>query len=352
MTIKVLVVDDSAVVRQTLQRELSNDNEIEVVGTAADPYIARDKIVSLNPDVITLDIEMPRMDGLTFLRKLMKHHPIPVIIVSSLSQAGSKIALEAIESGATEVMCKPGAAYSVGDMSVQLKEKIKAAAKVNVTLLKPKTTPTENVVKPRALTRTTNRLVILGASTGGTQAIETVLQSYPPNAPGTVIVQHMPAGFTKAFADRLNGICQVEVREAQNGDTVINGRVLIAPGNQHMLVRRSGANYFVEIKDGPLVGHHRPSVDVLFNSAAETVGANAIGVILTGMGADGAKGMIKMKNAGAYNIAQDEATSIVYGMPKAAFEAGGVHLVLPLQKITGEILKLAEKETENLHKSG
>ncbi len=344
MPIKVLIVDDSAVVRKTLEQELARDPNIQVVGTAANPYIARDKIIALAPDVITLDIEMPRMDGLTFLRKLMAHHPLPIIIVSSLSQKGSEVALEAIQCGAVEVMCKPGGAYSVGDMSIELREKIKAAARVNVKTMmavramnaaeKPAT------FSNTSLTKTTNKVVILGASTGGTQAIETVLREFPANSPGTVIVQHMPAGFTKAFAERLNSICKVEVKEAVDGDIVTNGRVLIAPGSKHMLIQRSGAQYFVQVKDGPLVRHHRPSVDVLFHSAAKSVGKNAIGVILTGMGADGSIGMKAMKEAGSVNIAQDEKSCIVFGMPKEAIETGSVDHIVPLQRITAQILSL------------
>lgn len=342
MSIKVLVVDDSAVVRQTFQQELQKDAEIEVIGTAADPYVARDKIVQLKPDVITLDIEMPRMDGLTFLRKLMKHNPMPVIIVSSLSSAGSQIALEAIESGAIEVMCKPGAAYTVGDMAIELRDKVKAAAKANMTVAKNYSAPLQEVRKSSlALTKTTNKVVILGASTGGTQAIERLLKALPQNSPGIAIVQHMPAGFTAAFSNRLNGTNGLEVREAQTGDIITNGRVLIAPGNKHMVVVRSGAQYLVEVKDGPLVNHHRPSVEVLFQSAANLVGANAIGVMLTGMGADGATGMKKMRDAGAINICQDEKSSVVFGMPKAAIEAGAAEHILPLDEIADKILSLS-----------
>lgn len=343
MPIRVLVVDDSAVVRQTLEQELSKDPGISVVGTAADPYIARDKIVQLKPDVVTLDIEMPRMDGLTFLRKLMVHYPIPVVIVSSLTKAGSEIALEAIESGAIEVLCKPGAAYTVGDMSVELREKIRAASKANLGLAarKAQVDPARPV---RALSKTTNKVVVLGASTGGTQAIEHVLRQLPANGPGTVIVQHMPAGFTNAFAARLDAVCAMEVKEAEHGDAVTPGRVLIAPGNRHMLINRSGAKYLVEIKDGPLVGHHRPAVDVLFRSAAIHVGRNAIGVMLTGMGADGTVGMKQMKDAGATNIAQDEASCVVYGMPRSAVEAGAVDRVVPLSEIAREILIYSEAD--------
>ncbi len=339
MAIKVLVVDDSAVVRQTLERELSTDPDIKVVGTAADPYLARDLIIQLKPDVLTLDIEMPRMDGISFLRKLMKYYPLPVIVVSSLAQKGSRVALEAMSAGAIEVMCKPGAAYSIGDMSIELSEKIKAAAHANLQKVISRAALDAAGSSPmKALVQTTNKVVILGASTGGVQAIEYVLRQFPSNAPGTVIVQHMPAGFTKSFSERLTGVCQVEVKEAEDGDSVIPGRALIAPGNHHMLVKRSGARYFVEIKDGPLVTRHRPSVNVLFNSAATYVGPNAIGVMLTGMGDDGAEGMLKMKNAGAFNIAQDERTCVVYGMPRMAVEKGAVHQILPLEKITQAIM--------------
>ncbi len=339
MPIRVLIVDDSAIVRQTLERELALDPEIAVVGTASDPYVARDKIVELKPDVVTLDIEMPRMDGLTFLRKLMTHYPLPVIVVSSLSQEGSAVALEAIKCGAVEVLAKPGAAYSIGDMSTTLRQKIRSAATANMSLLTAKAATAPTALP--ALIQTTDQVVVLGASTGGTRAIEDVLSRLPSNCPGTVIVQHMPAGFTKAFADRLNQICQMEVSEAVDGDTIATGKVLIAPGNFHTLVKRSGARYYVEVKDGPLVGHHRPAVDVLFRSAAQTLGRNAIAVILTGMGADGAQGIVKMREAGAVTIGQDEKSCVVYGMPKAAFEAGGVEHVVPLDKIAARILHFA-----------
>ena len=343
MAIRVLIVDDSAVVRQTFERELGRDPGIEVVGAAPDPYVARDKIVALKPDVVILDIEMPRMDGLTFLRKLMKHHPLPVVIVSSLAKHGSEVALEAIHAGAVEVMCKPGAAYSVGDMSIELVDKIRSASQANLAVARLEPARTE---PPRrtALSKTTNKVILLGASTGGTQAIERFLTAFPGNAPGTVIVQHMPAGFTKAFAVRLNDLCQVEVKEAENGDLVSPGKVLIAPGNQHLLVKRSGAQYYVEIKDGPLVGHHRPSVDVMFQSGAVNVGKNAIGVMLTGMGADGAAGMLKLREAGAVNIAQDEASCVVFGMPRAAIENGAAQHVLPLSEIADAVLRLAASD--------
>jgi len=342
MSIRVLVVDDSAVVRGIFVRELSRDPEIEVVGTAPDPFVARDKIVALQPDVITLDVEMPRMDGITFLRKLMEHHPLPVIIVSSLTPEGGELALEALDAGAVEVMCKPGAAYTVGDMSVELIDKIKAAARVKVQARTSRPGAKAQPIRHRALSRTTNKVVAIGASTGGTQALQDVLVAMPANAPGIVIVQHMPEHFTRSFADRLNELCAIEVKEAEDGDTVTPGKALIAPGNYHMVLRRSGARYFVSVKTGPLVSRHRPSVDVLFKSVARYAGKNAIGVIMTGMGNDGAEGMKEMKDAGAENIAQDEASCVVFGMPKEAIMLGAVDHVVPLSRIPQMILKLAE----------
>jgi two-component system chemotaxis response regulator CheB len=341
MAIRVLVVDDSAVVRQTLERELTRDASIEVIGTASDPYVARDKIVQLKPDVITLDIEMPRMDGITFLKKLMSHYPLPVIIVSSLSQQGSRVALQAIQAGAVDVMAKPGAAYSVGDMATELIEKIKSAKHANLAIAAAAAKEALKQAPPVGVSalKTTDKIFVIGASTGGTHALECLITRMPPNSPGTVIVQHMPPGFTAAFAERLAAHSKVEVKEAASGDTVVPGRVLIAPGGLHMLLKRSGAKYYVEVKEGPLVNRHRPSVDVLFQSAAQSAGENAIGVILTGMGDDGAKGMVNLKEAGAYNVAQDEASCIVFGMPKVAIEKGGVHTVLPLDKILGHIIE-------------
>ncbi|MCP3875783.1 MAG: chemotaxis response regulator protein-glutamate methylesterase, partial [Desulfobacteraceae bacterium] len=318
--IKVLVVDDSAVVRKVFTEQLSKQKGIVVVGTAPDPYVARDKILKLKPDVLTLDIEMPRMDGITFLKKLMKHFPLPVIIVSSLSTKGSKIALEAISLGALEVISKPSAAYSVGDMSVQLAEKIRAVygAKLKpVSSQKTKNEPMSSIGS-KALAATTNKIIAIGASTGGTEALKKVLTRMPQNSPGIVVVQHMPAQFTASFAERLNEQCQMRVKEAENGDTVVNGQVLIAPGNYHMLFKRSGARYYVEVKTGPLVHYQRPAVDILFKSVAKYAGANALGIILTGMGKDGAKGMLEMKKAGSINISQDEKSCVVYGMPKEA----------------------------------
>jgi two-component system chemotaxis response regulator CheB len=338
--IKVLIVDDSAIVRKIFSEELTGEPDIEVVGTAPDPYVARDKIVQLKPDVITLDIEMPRMDGLTFLRKLMKHYPLPVIIVSSLTAQGSKMALEAVEWGAVEVLAKPGGAYSVGDMGIQLKEKIRAASRVNPRYSRPPVAPSPAREKVSlALSETTQKIIALGASTGGTEALKEILMEFPPTIPGMVIVQHMPAQFTKAFAERLNGLCAIAVKEAQDGDSVLNGQALIAPGNFHMVLRRSGVRYFVNVKDGPMVHHQRPAVDVLFNSVAQYAGANAVGVICTGMGADGAVGLLKMKEAGARTIAQDEASCVVFGMPKEAIKLGAADQVVPLGEISQRVVR-------------
>ncbi|MDX9974038.1 MAG: chemotaxis response regulator protein-glutamate methylesterase [FCB group bacterium] len=338
--IRVLVVDDSAVVRQIFERELSRDPALEVIGTAPDPYVARDKIVELKPDVVTLDVEMPRMDGITFLRKLMHHYPLPVIIVSSLTARGGDLALEALEAGAVDVMCKPGAAYSVGDMSIQLVDKIKAAARVRVAK-KTDARPVTAVRPQLAMTRTTHKIIAIGASTGGTQALQRVLMAMPPNAPGIVIVQHMPEHFTRSFADRLNELCGIQVKEAEDGDTVTPGKALIAPGNFHMLLNRSGAVYHVNVKKGPLVSRHRPSVDVLFKSVARYAGRNSVGVIMTGMGADGAQGLLEMKQNGASTVAQDEASCVVYGMPREAVLLGAADNVISLDHIPQKILDLA-----------
>ncbi|MFC1523579.1 chemotaxis response regulator protein-glutamate methylesterase [Thermodesulfobacteriota bacterium] len=343
--IKVLVVDDSAVVRKVFSEELSNERDIEVVGTAPDPYVARDKIISLKPDVLTLDIEMPRMDGITFLRKLMKYYPLPIIIVSSLTTEGGALALEAMEIGAVDVVSKPGEAYSVGDMSVQLAEKIRAAARVDMSQRKKapvvrKAAPGKLAGPQLSLTKSTNQVIAIGASTGGTEALKTVLTQMPPTSPGIMVVQHMPANFTTSFAERLDSLCQIRVKEAEDGDSVVPGTALIAPGNFHMMMRRSGARYFVTVKTGPLVCHQRPAADVLFNSVAAYGGKNAVGVILTGMGKDGAQGMVKMKEAGAYNIAQDEKSCVVFGMPKEAIEAGAVDQVVTLNDISMAILKV------------
>lgn len=346
MTIKVLVIDDSAMIRKVFEQELSKDPEIEVVGTAPDPIVGRDKIVELRPDVITLDIEMPRMDGLTFLQKLMKHYPMPVVVVSSLAQKGGDVAMKAIELGAVEVIAKPGSAYSVGDMSEQLIAKVKAASKVKVfTPLDFNTS--SRIREPISVNsaiqvKTTNKIIAIGASTGGTEAIKTVLSRMPRNTPPIVIVQHMPQLFTKSFADRLNEICEIEVKEAADGEFLSIGKALIAPGNRHMEIRRSGVNYYVTLLDGPMMFHQRPAVEILFNSVAKYAGKNAIGVILTGMGKDGAQGLLNMKNAGANTIAQDAATSTVFGMPKEAIELGAAELIRPLQSISRTILELCQ----------
>ncbi len=340
--IRVLVVDDSAVVRKVFTEQLSKQNGIVVVGTAPDPYVARDKIVQLKPDVITLDIEMPRMDGITFLRKLMKHYPLPVIIVSSLTTKGSKLALEAFSIGALEVIAKPNAAYSVGDMSIQLAEKIRAVHRAHIPPQSVSNIDHSNHTQIKALAETTNKLIAIGASTGGTEAIKKVLMQMPQNSPGIVVVQHMPANFTTSFAERLDELCQMNVKEAENGDAVANGQVLLAPGNYHMLLKRSGARYYVEVKTGPLVHYQRPAVDILFKSVAKNAGANALGIILTGMGKDGAAGMLDMKKAGAINIAQDEKSCVVFGMPKEAIKIGATDHVVDIYQITGKIKSVLE----------
>lgn len=333
--IKVLIVDDSAMVRKVLNQELSKDPEIEVVGTAPDPYIGRDKIVFLKPDVLILDIEMPKMDGLTFLEKLMRYYPMPVIIVSSLAREGCEVALHAMELGAVEVIAKPGASYTVQDLSEQLIEKVKAAAEIKRferLIQKRDSTPTKSTIT-KTLLKTTNKIVAIGASTGGTEAIKDVLVGLPMEIPPILVVQHMPEHFTRAFAERLNKLCKFQVKEAEDGELVSPDKVLIAPGNHHMVLKRSGAQYRVEIKNGPLVYHQRPSVEVLFTSVAQSAGSNAVGVILTGMGKDGATGLLEMKNAGAFTIAQDEESSVVYGMPKEAAMIGAAHRIAPLDQI-------------------
>ncbi|MDG5816638.1 chemotaxis response regulator protein-glutamate methylesterase [Chitinispirillales bacterium ANBcel5] len=350
--IKVIVIDDSAIVRQVLARELSKAPDIEVVATAADPYIARDKIVACKPDVLTLDIEMPRMDGLTFLRKIMQHYPIPTIVVSSLTPKGSTMALDALSSGAVDVISKPGYSYTVGDLSKILIEQIRVASTVTYEKIKTIRNTTIKCSKQKrlSLSQTTNKIIAIGASTGGTVAIETVLKQIPVNAPGIVIVQHMPEKFTSSFAQRLNSLCDIEVKEAKNGDSILPGSALIAPGNYHTVVRRSGARYYVEVKSGPPVCHQRPSVDVLFHSVAKFVGANAIGAILTGMGDDGASGLLEMRKSGATTIAQDENSCVVFGMPKEAIENGAAQRVLPLEKIAAAVL--GTNNTKNHEEAG
>ena len=345
--VRVLIVDDSAVVRQTLKEVLSSDPEIEVIGTAADPFAAAERIGEEMPDVITLDIEMPRMDGLTFLKKIMSQHPVPVVICSSLAEEGAQSTLRALEYGAVDIITKPrlGTRQFLEESRITLCQSVKAAAAARLhplrpsQLVEPKLTA-DAILSPatRAMIETTEKIVVIGASTGGTEALKTLLEALPPDTPGIVIVQHMPELFTRAFAGRLDGLCSISVKEAETNDSVIRGRALIAPGNHHMLLKRSGARYYVEIKDGPLVSRHRPSVDVLFRSAARYAGQNAVGVILTGMGDDGAHGMLEMKQAGAFTIAQDEATCVVFGMPKEAIKLGAVDKVVPLQSVAAAVL--------------
>ncbi|HTR64786.1 MAG TPA: chemotaxis response regulator protein-glutamate methylesterase [Terriglobales bacterium] len=345
--IRVLIVDDSAVVRQTLSEVLSSDPEIEVIATAADPFVAAERIREQVPDVITLDIEMPRMDGLTFLQRIMSQHPIPVVICSSLAEEGAQSALKALEYGAVEVIAKPrlGSKQFLEDSRITLCQAVKAAAAAQLRLLRPRPAvqpklTADAILSPatHAMAETTEKVVAIGASTGGTEALKILLETLPSDAPGIVIVQHMPELFTRAFANRLDSLCRITVKEAESNDTVLRGRALIAPGNHHMLLKRSGARYYVDIKDGPLVCRHRPSVDVLFRSAARYAGQNAVGVILTGMGDDGACGMLEMKQAGAVTIAQDEATCVVFGMPKEAIKRNAVDKVLPLQAVAGALV--------------
>lgn len=347
--IKVLIVDDSAMVRNTLSEILSSDPEIEVIGTAADPFIAAHRMREDAPDVITLDVEMPRMDGITFLQKIMSQHPIPVVICSSLAVERSETTLKALEYGAVDIIQKPtlGTKEFLMESRIRICDSVKAAALAKIKRISrirevaPKLTADAILSKPtgHAMIKTTEKVVAVGASTGGTEALRVLFEALPADCPGIVCVQHMPENFTKAFAKRLDGLCQVSVKEAENNDTVLRGQVLIAPGNHHMLLKRSGARYHVEIKDGPLVSRHRPSVDVLFRSAARYAGKNAIGVIMTGMGDDGAKGLLEMKEAGAYTIAQDEATSVVFGMPQEAIKLNAADKVLPLEMIARDVLK-------------
>lgn len=344
--IRVLVVDDSAVVRKVLSEELSRTGDIQVVGTAIDPYAARERIAELDPDVLTLDIEMPRMDGLSFLAKLMRHHPLPVVVVSSVTPENGETALEALRLGAVEVIPKPGSQFSVPDVRRHLARAIRAAARAHLVATPERTTPSpgDGRAPPSGLrglagVNTTDKLVALGASTGGTRALEEILRDLPPDVPGIIIVQHMPSGFTRAFAERLNDVSAIQVREAQEGDRIVPGRALVAPGGQHMLVRRRGAELLASIRPGPPVNYHRPSVDVLFQSVARTMGGNAVGAILTGMGGDGAAGLLEMRKAGAYTVVQDQDTSVVFGMPRVALEVGGANEVVPLPKMADALLR-------------
>jgi two-component system chemotaxis response regulator CheB len=360
--IRVLIIDDSATVRQTLTSILESDPQIEVLGVASDPFVAAKRIAEEIPDVITLDVEMPRMDGITFLRKLMAQKPIPVVMCSSLTEAGSETLLQALEAGAVDIILKPkvGVADHLLESKIRICDAVKAAAGARLAGVKrlvpqftrpghepEKKLTADDMLPPptgvRAMARTTESVVCVGASTGGTEALRVLLEGLPPDSPGMVIVQHMPEKFTASFARRLDSLCAVEVKEAEDGDTVRRGRVLIAPGNRHTLLERSGARYYVSVKDGPLVSRHRPSVDVLFRSATRAAGSNAVGVIMTGMGDDGARGLAEMKQAGAFTLAQDEATSVVFGMPKEAIALGCVDRVVPLQGLAGEVLRAASR---------
>jgi two-component system chemotaxis response regulator CheB len=352
--VRVLIVDDSAFVRQALKEILETDPQIEVMGVASDPYVAVERLKAEVPDVITLDIEMPRMDGLTFLEKIMTQHPIPVVVCSTLTAAGSDVALAALERGAVEIITKPklGSKEFFEESRVRICDVVKSAARARMAhrpvaaavKVAPKLTADAVLAKPvsNAMIQTTEKVVAVGASTGGTEALREFLQAMPLDAPGIVIVQHMPAEFTARFAERLNTMCRITVKEAEENDSVIRGQALIAPGNQHVLLKRSGARYFVELRDGPLVSRHRPSVDVLFRSAARYAGRNAVGVIMTGMGDDGAKGMLEMKQAKAFNIAQDEASCVVFGMPAEAIKIGAVDRVMPLGQIASEVVRLCQ----------
>lgn len=339
--IKVLIVDDSAVVRHILSDALSSEPDLEVVGTAEDPYAARDLILELQPDVLTLDIEMPRMDGLTFLRKLMRYRPMPVLVISSLAQASCTAAVQALEEGAVEALGKPNGPYSVGELRKTLADKIRAAAASRVSMHAADPERQAAQKTPEEVAFRDSAVVAIGASTGGTEAIRQILEQLPGNFPGTVITQHIPAGFSKAFSERLNQSCSMEVKEAEDGDELRSGRALVAPGGRHLLLRRSASGYRVALKDGPRVCYQRPSVDVLFASVAENARENAIGVILTGMGNDGANGLLQMRQAGSPTIAQDEQSCVVFGMPREAIQVGAAGQVLPLNRIAPAILRLA-----------
>jgi len=350
-SIKVMIVDDSAVVRQVVAQAIAREPAIEVIATAHDPVFAIEKMKSRWPDVLVVDIEMPRMDGLTFLRKVMAERPTPVIICSTLAERGAQVTLDALAAGAVSVITKPklGLKAFLEDSANDIVGAIKAAASANLGALRHASSPLPQMPAPvqlaapvgKAMYATTERLVAFGTSTGGTQALELVLRQLPPTCPGIVIVQHMPEKFTAMFAERLDGLCEVEVREARDGDRVQTGLALIAPGGRHMMLRRSGAQYHVEVRDGPLVNRHKPSVDVLFRSVAQAAGRNALGIIMTGMGDDGARGLKDMRDAGAATVAQDEASCVVYGMPKEAVRLEAASRVLPLQHIAAEVMTWA-----------
>ena len=336
--IRVLIVDDSALVRHILSESLAAEPDIEVVGTAVDPFVARDLILQHKPDVLTLDIEMPRMDGLTFLRKLMRYNPMPVVVISSVAQASCPAALRALEEGAVEVLAKPAGPYSIGDLRKTLAGKLRAAAAARIPANRERITANTPPVAPAPVFRQPS-IVAIGASTGGTEAVRRVLVELPASFPAVLVTQHIPPVFSKAFSDRLNETCRIQVKEAEDGDEVRPGRALVAPGGLHMLLRKAGAAWRVEVKDGPRVCYQRPSVDVLFSSVAEQAGGIATGVLLTGMGADGAAGMLKMRQAGSATIAQDEASCVVFGMPREAIRLGGAQQVLSLDKIGGALMR-------------
>ncbi len=367
--IKVLIVDDSALVRKLLTEILNSDPQIEVVGTAIDPYQAREKIKKLNPDVITLDVEMPKMDGVTFLRNLMRLRPLPVVMVSTLTEKGAEVTLQAMEYGAVDFISKPKVDLSnlLSSYADEIKQKVIAAAAVNVEalIINPSATNTtskingilevsekltadailpsmtDNVIP--AHLKVTDKIIAIGSSTGGTEAIKEVLKGLPSNCPGIVIAQHIPSAFSGPFAERVNSLCALDVSEAEHGQQILPGHVYIAPGDRHLIVRRSGARFYCELNDGPAVSRHKPSVDVLFRSVAQNVGANAIGIMLTGMGDDGAKGMLEMKQAGAYNFVQDEKSSVVWGMPGKAVSFGAAEIQVPLKDIAQKIIDIATK---------
>ncbi len=341
--IRVLIVDDSAIVRKILTDTLAAEPDLEVVGSAPDPFVARDKILALNPDVITLDIEMPRMDGLTFLKKLMHFHPMPAVIISSLAQPSCRAAIQALELGAVDVLAKPAGPYSVGELRHTLAAKIRAAAGARIRPAQSPATAAAPLAKPPTTVlavsgQSLSNIIAIGASTGGTEAIATVLRAFPKETPGIVVVQHIPPAFSRAFAGRLDEMCQIDVKEAEDGDTLRPGLALIAPGDFHMLLRKTGGRYFVNVKTGPRVCYQRPAADVLFFSVAEAAGANATGALLTGMGSDGAQGLLKMRQAGARTIAQDEASCVVFGMPREAIHLGAAGQVLPLDRIASALL--------------
>ena len=344
--IKVLVIDDSALVRQTLTEIINADDQLEVIGTAADPYFAAQKIKTFIPDVITLDVEMPRMDGLTFLKSLMSQYPIPVVIISSLTQKGSNLALRAFDLGAVEIVAKAeirNTKEHLEESQIRITDAIKAAYMVPVKRMGLKPKPEYPVVSKSdssnsSIYKTTDKIIAIGASTGGTEALRYFLLNVPANSPGILITQHMPAGFTKSFADQLNKICEVTVKEASDGERVMRGHAYIAPGGRHMELYRSGAKYFIKVRDGALVNRHKPSVEVLFNSVAHHAGQNASGIIMTGMGRDGAEGLLRMKEAGARTIAQDEKSCVVFGMPKEAIKLGAADQILPLLDIPKKVL--------------